>query len=439
MATQCLAQVVVNLILDMKQLGHPAFVHLDSDKVKERASQLPEDGVLPEVIEVIKEEMGSDDAPMENKLQPQKAATPCEAPVLDPAAAGAAFAAQRPRVVAAEGRSHQAGHEAEKSALEDMVAKLKSDGIQSNLQTFEVRTGNQLLDMFRPSYWSVAFCFLFPHATAEPDVTNAVDKSREGEEPKLSRRQRGNKDAPKVDIHAWAGAMQRQAASQFRRDWNFSPTLWNYLFRTMVNLEPNASMFAVQDPDGGGRRVLTNHEIQKGIQELYRKLQDGVYIDVNGEKKPVKGDMAKLRHVPTMSVEAHKVLDNVEARAKKLPGTHEVRTVMRHHTYAFRVGFGLAVFITFSPSERDSALMVKMGRMRLSDPANAEDEFRSFYSRGKPELDVEYCRLSIEKLAEARCLWRFCFKRIVAGLYLDLKLSSTCCTSGLPFRRLCGY
>ena len=258
----------MNLILDMKQLGHPAFIHLDSKKVKEQASQLPEDGVLPELIEVIKEEMGSDDSPMENKLQPQKAATPCEAPELDPDAAGAAFAAQRPRVVAAEGRSHQTGHQTEQSALEEMIADLKSDGIHSNLQTFEVRTGNQLLDMFRPSYWSIAFCFLFPHATSEPDVINVNDKNREGEGPKLSRRQKGNKDAPKVDIHAWAGAMQRQAASQFRRDWNFSPTLWNYLFRTMVNLEPNASMFAVHDPDGGGHRTLTNHEIQKGTGDL---------------------------------------------------------------------------------------------------------------------------------------------------------------------------
>ena len=360
--------------------------------------------------------------------------------MLDPAAAGAAYAAQRPRMVAAEGRSHKAGHEAEQSALEDMIANLKSDGIQSNLQTFEVRTGNQLLDMFRPSYWSVAFCFLFPHATAEPDVVNILDKNREDHMQNLSRRQKGNKDAPKVDIRAWAGAMQRQAASQFRRDWNFSPTLWNYPFRTMVNLEPNASMFAVQDSDGGGRRPMTNQEIQKGVQELYRKLQDGICIDVNGEKKAVKGDMAKLRHVPTMSVEAQKVLDNVEARSKKVPGTHEVRTVMRHHTYAFRVGFGLAIFITFSPSERDSALMVKMGRMRLSDPASADEEFKSFYSRQKPDLDVEYCRLSVEKLAEARCSSCFCFWRVISKTMcfdvprLDKQLSSSPCTSGVLVR-----
>lgn len=170
-------QVVVDLILDMKNLGHPSFIKLNMEEVKENAAQLPEDGVPPEVIKTVYEELGDKDEPMESKLLPQKAATPCEAPIADPAVAGATFAAQRPRAVVAEGRSHHAAHEAEKCALEDLAAEL---------QTFEVRAGNQLLDMFRPCYWSVAFCFFFKHATAEPDVSNSLNKSDrgEGERPK---------------------------------------------------------------------------------------------------------------------------------------------------------------------------------------------------------------------------------------------------------------
>ena len=121
-----------------------------------------------------------------------------------------------------------------------MVAELKSDGIRSGLQSLEVRAGNQLVDMFRPSYWAMAFCFLFKHATAEPDVVNTIKSKQEGMEP--SRRKKGNSQAPEVPIHAWVAAMQQQAASQFRRDWNFSPALQNYLFRSCINLEPNAYM-----------------------------------------------------------------------------------------------------------------------------------------------------------------------------------------------------
>ena len=44
---------------------------------------------------------------------------------------------------------------------------------------------------------------------------------------------------------------------------------------------------------------------------------------------------------------------NAEARASKIPGTHEVRSTMRHQTHAYGVCHGVAIFLTFSPSDRD--------------------------------------------------------------------------------------
>ena len=395
------AEVVVDLILDMKGLGHPSFVALDPDQVRQRASQLPIDGVPPEVLDVIQEDLGRDDAPLESALQPQKAATPCDAPVLDAEAAGEAFASQRPRAVVAEGRSKRDAHEAERCALDTLMTDLHPDSAPQPLRTVEIRAGNRLLDMFRPCYWSIAFCFLFKHATAEPDVTNTA---RPEQDLQVSRRQQGNRNAPEVGIRDWAAAMQRQVCSQFRRDWNFSPALWNYLFRTMINLEPNSTMYAAPQEDATGRRVLTvlqSAEIQKGVQEIYTALQRGTYVDVNGDKKAVNGDLSKLRHVPDLTDAARKVLSNVEARTRRVAGTHEVRSTMRHQTHAYRVNYGLALFITFSPSERDSSIMVRMARARQTDPAIvAEGANSAFYRRDKPQLDVEYCCLSAERLAE---------------------------------------
>jgi hypothetical protein len=384
----------------MKKLGHPSFANLEDTAVRDRAAQLPEDGVPPEVLKIIQEDLGGDDAPFDSKLMPQKAATPCEAPERDLAAAGATFAAQRPRAVVAEGQDQHEAHEAAKLALENLVAELKSDGVKKGLETYEVRAGNQLIDMFRPSYWAMAFCFLFKHATAGPDVVNTVKTKEDGMEP--SKRKKGNKQAPEVNIQAWAGAMQRQAASQFRRDWNFSPALQNYLFRTNINLQPNAYMFTTQDADGTGHRMMTTKEIQDVVQEVYRKVNNGIYIDSNNEQKAVKGDLTKLRYVPGLSPAAHKVLNNMEARTRNVPGTHAVRTTMRHQTHAYRVKYGLSLFITFSPSETDTAIMLRMARARQTDPAIADDAHKTFYSRQKPELDVDFCRLSVERLAEAR-------------------------------------
>ena len=351
------------------------------------------------MLRVIYEDLGKDEEPMDSKLMPQKAATPCEALERDIEAAGAAFAAQRPRAVMAEGHEQHEAQEAQKQALENMVAELKSDGIRSGLQSLEVRAGNQLVDMFRPSYWAMAFCFLFKHATAEPDVVNTIKSKQEGMEP--SRRKKGNSQAPEVPIHAWVAAMQQQAASQFRRDWNFSPALQNYLFRSCINLEPNAYMCRTQGADGTVRHMTTK-EIEEGIQEIYRKMHHGIYIDSNNEQKAVNGDLTKLRYVPGLSEAALKALSNLEARTRKVPGTHAVRTTMRHQTHAYRVKYGLSVFITFSPSEKDSALMLRMARARKTDPAIEEDDSKLVHAREKPALDVDFCRLSLERLAEAR-------------------------------------
>ena len=394
----------MNLILDMKRLGHPSFAHLDEAGVRERAQALPEHGVPAGVLQVIEEEIAKEELE-EDKLQPQKQAAPREPPADSAKAAGKAFAAQRLRVVVAEGRSAQDAQQAAKSALDDFVAELEEPGGPASsrqesqaegVQTLEVRAGNQLLDQFLPGYWSAAFSFLFKHGTAEPDVQRRGDS-----EAPLSRRKARNPKAPEVGIQAWAAGLQRQVASQFRRDWNFAPAVWNYVFRTLINLQPNSYMHTAMDNDTGRSRMMTHAEIEKGSKEIHRHLEKGVYVDVAGKHKAVNGDLLKVKYVPNLSPAATKMLANMEARAKKAPGTHEVRTIMRNETHANRVVHGLAQFVTFSPSERDTTIMLRMVRARQSDPAIEQDDARDFYRREKPDLEVDYVRLSPERLAEA--------------------------------------
>ena len=87
--------------------------------------------------------------------------------------------------------------------------------------------------------------------------------------------------------------------------------------------------------------MLTNEEIAEGSLEVMNRLHNGLYTDITGALKPVNGDMTKLRHVPGLSLAAQKVLCNTEAR--HLPGTHEIRKIMRHHTNVFRVLWGTAL------------------------------------------------------------------------------------------------
>ena len=166
--------------MDMKHLGHPSYACIDEETVQARAAMLPADGIPPEALKVIQQD-ASDET--HDKLQPQKAATPCDGR-LGPIQAGQVFAAQPPRAIVAEGNAGHNASQVAQAALEEMATRLappsKAPGNPAaGLDTLEIRTGNQMLDQFQPGYFSIAFPFCFPHATACPAVFNVV-KQPEG-------------------------------------------------------------------------------------------------------------------------------------------------------------------------------------------------------------------------------------------------------------------
>ena len=99
--------------MDMHRLGHPSYANLDMEVVRRRAAALPEEGIRPEVLKVITDVDADHD-----KLQPQKAATPCDG-MTTPEKAGQTFAAQRARARVADGQSNQEANQLELAALEE--------------------------------------------------------------------------------------------------------------------------------------------------------------------------------------------------------------------------------------------------------------------------------------------------------------------------------
>ena len=132
--------------------------------------------------------MDADVNDAEDKLQPQKAATPCDGWQEDVAAAGATFAAQRARAVVAEGCAGEDANEAAVAALRKLRRDLEAEVEKRELDKLEVRAGNQLLDQLQPLYFAVAFCFCFPRGTACPDVRNTA--AQEDDSSRRSRRER---------------------------------------------------------------------------------------------------------------------------------------------------------------------------------------------------------------------------------------------------------
>ena len=110
---------------------------------------------------------------------------------------------------------------------------------------------------------------------------------------------------------------------------------------------------------------LTPAKLREGAKQIVKALW-GSYTTPSGKQK-VNGDLTKVRWVEGLSLAAHRLLQNIEHACRTLPGTQEVRRLMRFDTQALRVLFGVLVFVTFSPDESHNLLMIRVARTREND------------------------------------------------------------------------
>jgi hypothetical protein len=101
---------VVRFILGMKRRGHRAYMRIDERQVREKAKQLPKQGVPPELVSLLPNDNAYD------KMRVQKAATPVEGMKKNPEEAGVSIGTERPNAVVLE-----------RSALEEGDLKLKRE------------------------------------------------------------------------------------------------------------------------------------------------------------------------------------------------------------------------------------------------------------------------------------------------------------------------
>ena len=328
--------VVVKLILDAKARGHPAYGAVDEKQVRERAAALPIDAVPPQLFAILGNDNSIDKlrpqkaaTPVEGRssaehafscvrphavvqerscadvadINEQRLSTlhetvsavtgniPSEEPrhdvsqwttanVVEWACARlipAACNAFREHDI--DGRklinldvkallSLGIGAEDHEAVL-GHIKKLCSSGMIPN---YVVRTGNVLIDQFKPSFFATAFPFVFKYGTGMPDIGKdddavvdgarrshlAVDASVEAtrepypgmelagpaQEPHPSvelandAHPRGSgrpRDAPRVNLKPWCKAITRRVESHCGRYWLLGFAMWNLCFRTTVN------------------------------------------------------------------------------------------------------------------------------------------------------------------------------------------------------------
>lgn len=223
------------------------------------------------------------------------------------------------------------------------------------VQQFKVITGNNMVDQFQPWYFGVAFAFLFKYCTGMPDMPSYLEKQR----------YRRPEQAPRIEMSLWARVMARRAEAQISRDWHFGFVSWNYWFRSTVNLSRTLYSYEPIRTEEG--KQLEPGDLQRGAIEIMKALF-GKFQDATGRLQAVAGDMTKVRYVPGLSAAAKRLLLNIQHTSRKVPGTQEIRRLMRFETHAFRVAYGVPIFVTFTPDEGHNMLMLRFSRVRQNDP-----------------------------------------------------------------------
>ena len=300
-------RVVVGLIAAMVARSHPAYQGLDMAVVETRAEMLPENDVPAEIIALL-----DNDGSLDQVLR-QKAATPVNDQMTAEEARREFGHMLKPNAVVLEKTSAgcQDVNAQHVSALEEIVARAEPASAQA-LPEVTLHTGTKLMDQFQPLYFVLAFPFVFPYGIGLPDV------------PKWSQRQRPRRhaDDPYVELNTWVRAMARRIEAQVSRDWVFGFTSWNLLFRSALNLSRTTDAYSRTffDEDIQEWVQPTGRHVEAAAQQLLLALK-GSYIYVNGQPRPVKGDVAKLRYVQGLKPMARKLLNNMRHTAQGLPGT----------------------------------------------------------------------------------------------------------------------
>ncbi len=100
------------------------------------------------------------------------------------------------------------------------------------------------------------------------------------------------------------------------------------------------------------------------------------------------GDLTKLRYAMGLTAAEKQLLKNIEHVSRTIPGTMEVRKILRFETHAGRIRRGVPFFVTFSPDEKHNMVVLRLARSRASDPCHCADATsQPFGSTHLPDLE----------------------------------------------------
>ena len=268
---------------------------------------------------------------------------------------------------------------AARSSASASTAHEEHANILARYQTLEVTTGSTMMDQFQPQYLGLAHPFTMPLAVGGYDVPGKPRWRRpsverlaaepSGSRPVLAcalfKRQR-QAAAATVKLEDMVSGMPRRIEAQFRRDWTYVPSLWNLYFREQVNL--GASLGARSRGSKAAPQDAIEQDAAMAAADLIKKASVGFFKTQDGKRRPISGDMSKLRFAEGITPLQKRLLQDFSFRTKGIAGTQEIRSKIGHVCFWASVVYGNGIFMTISPGERHSYLAIRLSRYRAKDP-----------------------------------------------------------------------
>ena len=184
--------------------------------------------------------------------------------------------------------------------------------------------------------------------------------------------------------------MAHRVEGQIASDWSFEPMMRNIFYRYEAAhaelLKTRRLSLADEPAESRATKYI------QAAAALYERLRHGTYGE-GKKKRRIAGDFTKLLYCKDLTPEKRDLIAHVKHVAKTLPGAQQIREMMGQYLFGARVVYGDILFLTVSPSEKHSGLVLRLSKCRQNDfmleaDGSMKDVRRGISGRDAPSLSA---------------------------------------------------
>ena len=255
---------------------------------------------------------------------------------------------------------------------------------------------------------------------------------------------------PAINMGDWLAGLTRRVEHQVRSDWLFIPGMRNIYFRFLgitARLGSIVKKYSEETSSAFTQRLTT---AVKGLHDILAK---GYYGSAS-HQRPIAGNLTVLHLAQGLNSTQKQIVHNMRAVTRNIAGTQEIRRSMGHVFQSASVGYGHGLFLTISPNEKHSCLVLRLHRTRIQDPLlrggeNDEERYklrqrlasRSWPSLTEavdvelPDFDLRLCEVANDPLAVVQA-FRVAVN-VLLGRLLGIRLCHQCGVASKNLHPLC--